>query len=202
MRNLSTSLAVFLMVYGLSMTPEAHAASWFTTIPSEIPETPVADWVPEPGDSFLVDTKTNIGYLIHETGGFTSFPVATGQRKVVRYIGRVYNASTPNRRWVSESKETKGDHITFGAEGTFLRLSYDGEGTSYGIHTHAYAETMLSHQMRYRSMGCVIVSSEQLQTIVETYEGNGGRLDVLTVDGFGEESVNFVTLKTLASEHF
>ncbi len=160
-----------------------------------MPETPVAEWQSEPGDSFLVDTQTNIGYLIHRDGGFTSFPVATGQRRVVRYIGRTYNAATPNRHWISSSKETKGDRITFGAEGTFLRLSYDGEGTPYGIHSHAYAEVMLGDQMRYRSMGCVIVSTEILAVIVKTFEENGEQLDVLTVSGFGDDTVNYATLK-------
>jgi hypothetical protein len=160
-----------------------------------MPETPITEWHSAVGDSFLVDTQANIGYLIHQDGGFTSFPVATGQRRVVRYIGRTYNATTPNRHWISESKETKGDHITFGAEGTFLRLSYDGEGTSYGIHTHAYAEAMLSHQMRYRSMGCIIVSTELLEIIVKTFVSNGETLDVLTIDGFGDDTVNYVTLK-------
>jgi len=134
------------------MSAQTASAAWFSILPSEIPETPTVEWQAQKGDSFLVDTTKNIGYLVHPKGGYTSFPVATGQKRVVRYIGRTYNATTPNRHWISVSQETKGDRITFGKDGTFFRLSYDGEGTSYGIHSHAYVEKMLSRKSTYVSV--------------------------------------------------
>lgn len=193
-KTASTTLAVFVSVASMCTAPTANAA-WFSTIPSEIPETPIAEWQPSTGDFFIADTQANIGYLVHTDGGFTSFPVVTGQKRIVRYIGRTYNAATPDRHWVSESREIKDDRITFGKEGTFLRLSYEGDDTPYGIHTHASADSMLGHQMRYRSMGCIIVSKPVLDIVVQTFGQNGKRLDVLTVDGFGDDMVNYATLK-------
>lgn len=184
------------MVCALQLPSSAHA-SWFSVLPSEIPETPIDNWEPQSGDALIADTETNIGYLIHSEGGFTSFPIATGQRKIVRYIGRTYNAATPNRHWISLSKEIKDDRTTFGKDGVFFRLSYKDEGTSYGIHSHAAWEAMLGHQMRYRSMGCIIVSPSVLDIVGETFSLNNDALQVVTVDGFDDDGINYVTLKSV-----
>ncbi len=150
------------------------------------------------GDSFLVDTDSNIGYLLHLEGGYTSFPVATGQRRVVRYIGRTYNATTPVASWTSLSEEKKGDRITFGKFGRFLRLSkQEDDGltrTPYGIHSHASAEKMLASLDRYRSMGCIIVSETTLDRIIETFALNNEFLSVKTVAGLGDESLSYEVL--------
>ncbi len=143
----------------------------------------------------IIDTDSNIGYLIHKEGGYASFPVVTGQKRVVRYIGRTYDARTPNKPWSMLSKEVKGDRTTFGKQGLFLRLyNADGE-TAYGIHTHRSADMMLAAQERYRSMGCILVSQIVLDNIEATFEGNGSRLDVLTTAGLGDETVTFETLR-------
>ncbi len=115
--------------------------------------------------------------------------VITGQRSVVRYIGRVYDATTPVRSWTALSKETKGDRITFGKDGTFFRLTNNKteERTPYGIHGHAYADKMFSGQTRYRSMGCIIVSDEILEIIGRTFAMNGDRLPVLTTFGLEQD---------------
>ncbi len=176
------------------LSVQSASASWFSQLPSEVPETHIDQWQSEKGDSLLVDTDANIGYLVHANGGFTSFPVVTGQERIVHYIGRTYNAKTPNRRWVSESIQEKGKSVTFG-RGTFLRLSYEGEGTPYGIHSHAYADTMLSRQMRYGSMGCIIVSKEILDIIIQTFTLNGHHLDVVTTDGFEDGVANYASLQ-------
>lgn len=159
------------------------------SLPSELPPTRIEEWRPILGDSFVVDTLSNIGYLVHADGGYTSFPVVTGQRRVVRYIGRVYDATTPTRTWIVRSQEVKGDRITFGRQGKFLRLfkGSDDDRTPYGIHSHAYAEQMLLGQDRFRSMGCIIVSDPVLDVLVATFELNAKRLDVVTVYGLGEE---------------
>lgn len=149
-----------------------------TTLP--VPASASFAWQPMNGDRLVVDTQENMGYLIHPSGEFLAFPVATGQRRVVRYIGRVYNASTPSRSWSVESTDVKGDHMTFGPTGLFLRLYYKDERTPYGIHGHGQSEEMLSSDQRYRSMGCVIVSEDMLQVIRQTYELNGGYLSVVT----------------------
>ena len=147
------------------------------------------------GDTLIVDTEVNVGYLVHRNGGYTKFVVATGQRRVVRYIGRTYNARTPNTEWSVLDKEVKGDRTTFGKQGLFLRL-YDEDGrTAYGIHSHRSADIMLSEIERYRSMGCIIVSQEVLDIVEATFEGNGRRLDVVTVAGLGTEPVTYETLR-------
>ena len=120
---------------------------------------------------------------MHENASYTSFPVVTGQRKRVHYLGLTYDASTPETEWHADSEEIKGDHITFGSTGRFFRLSDSDGPTSYGIHGHAYADAMLAKDDRYRSMGCIIVSERMLDVIEKTFNQNHGSLEVLTTDG-------------------
>jgi hypothetical protein len=144
---------------------------------------PADAWVPVAGDRVIVDTLENVGYVVRENGDFTSFPVLTGQRRVVRYIGRTYNAATPEARWTVKSVDVKGRSMTFGETGTFMRL-YDEDGqTAYGIHSHLTFQKMLDEGNRYRSMGCVLVSEDILKLLVETYGLNGNTLDVVTTHG-------------------
>ncbi len=161
--------------------------------------TAFSEWQPEKGDELLVDTEENIGFLIREDGAYTTFPVATGQRRVVRYIGRTYNATTPVSLWKAKSSEVKGDRITFGKYGRFLRLYETEEAgvtrTPYGIHSHAYIEKMLAGIERYRSMGCVLVSEAVLDRIIETFALNDGELLVRTVKGLGDETLTYEVLK-------
>jgi hypothetical protein len=146
-------------------------------------EVPSDAWVPLAGDRVIVDTRENVGYLVRENGDFTSFPVLTGQRRVVRYIGRTYNAATPEKKWTVKSVDVKGRSMTFGETGTFMRL-YDEDGqTAYGIHSHLTFQKMLDEGDRYRSMGCVLVSEDMLKLILKTYELNGNTLDVVTTFG-------------------
>lgn len=100
-------------------------------------------WQPQAGDIFLVDTKENIGYIVHRDGSYLKFPVITGQKRTVQYIGRTYYAATPNRHWSVESMHIKDDKFTFGPTGRFLRLYRQGERSPYGIHEHAAEEVML-----------------------------------------------------------
>jgi len=167
-----------------------------TILPSETPPTPLSNWQPSPGDMVIIDTKYNVGYLTHPNGAYVEFPVATGQRRVVRYIGRVYAAATPNRSWIALSREIKGDRITFGKHGIFFRLfKNDGtEETSYGIHAHAYGDRMLDQQDRYKSMGCIIVSDQVLSVIETTFDLNGNKLPVITVSGLMSDIVTFANL--------
>ena len=102
---------------------------------------PLDQWVPEAGDRLIVDTEQNVGYLVHESGNYTKMKVGSGKRQVVRYIGRVYNATTPEKYWVVKSTHIQGDRITFGKTGRFLRLYKDGDThTAYGIHPTANIE--------------------------------------------------------------
>ena len=172
----------------------AHAA-WFTVLPTETSETSLADWQPENGDSFVVDTKNNVGYLVHDNGGYTSFFVVTGLRSVVNYIGRTYFAATPERQWTVLSDERKGRSVTFGEDGTFLRLFHENERTPYGIHSHLSIKTMLERDDRYGSMGCILVSEDILDMIQETFNINGERLDVATKYGLGDALVTETTLQ-------
>ena len=200
------SLYPFRLVAGLLVclsvsVPHVRAA---TILPSEVEPTPIEQWQTMSGDSLLVDTNENIAYLIHLSGDYTPFPVATGQRRVVRYIGRTYDARTPVRSWQVLSEQIKGDRITFGKLGRFLRLSRIGadgtEETPYGIHSHASIERMLARQDRYASMGCILVSDEALSRITETFERSGHTLNVRTVDGLGEELVTAPLLRAMVSE--
>ena len=140
------------------------------------------DWVPQAGDRVVVDTVANEGYLINDDDGtYASFPVLTGQKRVVRYIGRTYNAATPNQHWTAKSVDVKGRSMTFGETGTFVRLyEDDGEQTAYGIHSHLTFKKMLAEGDRYRSMGCILVDEDVLRLIVETFDLSGGKLDVTT----------------------
>ena len=152
-------------------------------------------------DAFIVDTKNNVGYLVHEDGGYTSFLVATGQRRVVHYIGRTYNAQTPARSWTVNSSEIKSDRITFGRQGRFLRLTNnkDDLDTPYGIHSHAYVDKMLAGIDRYRSMGCIIVADTVLDNIIATFEMNDEKLNVVTLYGFGDQTVTDSLLRGIVA---
>ncbi len=147
------------------------------------PEVPIDTWQPAVEDRLIVDVKANQGYLVHENGYYTTFPVLTGQRRTVTYIGRTYNAATPIAQWVVKSSDIKGDHVTFGPTGLFLRLTRDGENTAYGIHGHKSFDQMLAEGNRYRSMGCILVSESTLKIVKKTFEGNGNVLEVATVNG-------------------
>ncbi|MBM3227408.1 hypothetical protein FJZ27_00895 [Candidatus Peribacteria bacterium] len=162
------------------LAASAVAFLWFT--PARPVHTALIDWTPMQGDRLVVDTEENEGYLVRsDNASYTSFPVITGQRRVVRYIGRTYNATTPNQRWIVKSRHIKGDRTTFGPTGRFLRMYKDGETyTSYGIHEHKSEERMFGEADRFQSMGCVIVQTEILDVIEETYELNGETLDVVT----------------------
>ncbi len=145
---------------------------------------PFEEWEPLPGAQFLVDTKETTGYLINLDGTFTTFPVVLGQNRVVHYLGRTYNATTPQKKWVVKEIDKQGDRITFGPNGTFMRLFDNGEEyTSYGIHSHAYIKYFLASDDQFRSMGCILVTDDVLETLVRAYKLNGKTLNVVTVYG-------------------
>jgi hypothetical protein len=91
-------------------------------------------WEPQKADVFVVDVPHGMGYLVHENGEYISFPVATGRKEIVHYLGRTYNAETPLRTWVAKQKQIQNDRITFGVSGRFIRLFRGAEGSPYGIH--------------------------------------------------------------------
>ena len=145
------------------------------------------EWHPTVGDQILIDTQNNVGYLVHPDGRFLRFLIVTGQRKFVCYIGRCYNAATPNWNWIVKSKHIKGDRITFGPTGRFIRLYKDGdEHTAYGIHEYAYEDTMFSRNKRFGSMGCIIVKQTMMDVIEKTYDLNEGYLPVITQFGLDQ----------------
>jgi hypothetical protein len=152
-------------------------------------ELPLETWVAEQGDQFLVDTKENIGYLIHSDGTYAKTDVLTGQRRIVRYIGRTYDATTPIGRWDVQSTHIKGDRTTFGPRGLFLRMYKDNEQTPYGIHGHRTFATMLAEGDRFRSMGCILVPEDVLTLLEQTYILNSEHLGIATVYGLEEYAV-------------
>lgn len=142
------------------------------------------DWKASVGDKLLVDTQENMGYLIHPNGEYFRFPVVTGQRRFVCYIGRCYNAATPNWTWEALSKEIKGDRVTFGPTGRFIRLFKDGsENTAYGIHEYKYEDKIFSENNRFGSMGCIIVQKPIMDLMERTFDLNEGALPVVTQYG-------------------
>ncbi len=190
---------VAVLITWAGLTATAHA----TILPSEIAPVPVEQWTVTEGDEFIADTEENLGYLVHKDRGYTVFPIVTGQRKVVRYIGRVYDATTPIKDWTVKVQQKKDDRVTFGKSGRFLRLNTDGgtEETPYGIHSHLYAEKMLAATMRYRSMGCIIVSESMMDTIEAIFKINGDTLHVITVDGIGDELATYPLLQSILASN-
>lgn len=160
------------------------------------PVIPQESWIAMKGDRFIVDTKENIGYIAHDNGSYLTFKLATGQKRVVRYLGMTYNAATPNRKWTVLSTDVKSDHVTFGPTGFFMRLYNEGEHTSYGIHSHKSIAKMLSEDKRYDSMGCILVTDDILTFLAQAYYLNGNTLDVVTVDGV---DTGLLTANTAAS---
>lgn len=134
------------------------------------------------GDYFVADVDNGVGYLMNDSNkSFTTFPLLSGQKRNVCYIGRCYYAGTPKQKWVVKSEDIKGDKVTFSASGRFLRLYKEGEDrTSYGIHSHKYFQEMLDTGIRFKSMGCILVDDEVLDTIEKSYVANGKTLNVLT----------------------
>jgi hypothetical protein len=154
-------------------------------------EIPLTVWSPQAGDHLLIDTEHAKGTLVRGDGLlYTTFPVILGQQRVVTYIGRTYKAETPDWHWIAKSRHIKGDHITFGPTGRFLRLYKDGtEYTHYGIHEHRSEERMFGEENRYQSMGCIIVQRAVLDIIEKTYELNGEMLNVVTQKGASMDGV-------------
>jgi hypothetical protein len=180
-----TLLQAASIVIGFLLSVSApHAAA---------PEVSSVDlWQPQVGDRVIFDTLDNIGYITHANGEFISFPIVTGQNRVVHYIGLTYNAATPVGEWTAKSRHIKGDRITYGGSGRFLRLYKDGEEyTHYGIHTHAYEDVFFARDpdKRFRSMGCIIVKENIYDIIEETYSLNGERLQVTTKYGLDGDEI-------------
>lgn len=138
-------------------------------------------WVPAEGDEFVVNVRTNEGFLVRpSTGEMMQFPVITGQKRVLHYLGLHYFGETPVGMWEARSKHTKSDRITYGRDGLFLRLYLDGQETHYGIHAHRDEDVMFKLEDRNQSMGCIIVPTNMLDIIEETFDLNGGKLAVTT----------------------
>ncbi len=133
------------------------------------------NWSIEEDDKILVDTKNNQGYIFHKDGRYMNFDVVTGQKRWVYYIGRSYNAATPNWNWVAKSIHIKGDRLTFGPSGRFLRLYKDGtDHTAYGFHEYGNEkELFYGMDTRFRSMGCIVVRVPIMDLLVNTFEKNG-----------------------------
>lgn len=175
-----TLLHLLSVLFGLAVSSGATLTSQFV---------PLEEWTAQTGDRFIVDTQDNIGYIAREDGLYTSFPVGSGQRRVVHYIGKTYNATTPPARWSIGAMDKKtGDRATYGNTGRFLRLYHERWGrTSYGIHSTSNIDEILSSTSRFRSMGCILVSDRILDILETTYYLNGQTLDVVTTYGLNEQ---------------
>lgn len=143
-------------------------------------------WIPRAGDRFEVDIGSNLGRLIHEDGEAVEFEVVTGMRRVARYAGKRYMATTPVANWVVRETVIKGDRWTFGKTGRFIRMYKNGVShTPYGIHPFGREDAMFRVPGRYGSLGCIILREAMVDVIQETIRVNGGEMKVRT---FGEVS--------------
>ena len=183
----------FLPLFGLvllSLVPHSARAAGSTA---------VALWEPRAHDVFVVDVSRNEGYLVHEDGDYVTFPVATGRRSYVYYIGRGYKANTPIRTWTAEQKQIKGDRHTFGVSGRFIRLYRGGEDSPYGIHSYYKENDWMEAEGRYFSMGCVIVSEGMMDVIEKTFDVNGRKMTVITTDNLEATFAKVKAQNTLAA---
>ena len=143
---------------------------------------PTKNFVSSQGDSFKADVANGLGYLVNfESQKFTVFPILSGQRRHLCYIGRCYYGATPEQEWTVKEMNIQYDRITFSESGKFLRLYSNGETrTSYGIHGHAYFDSMIQKDTKFQSMGCILVSDEILDMIEASFHANENSLKVLT----------------------
>lgn len=179
---LSLIIAANMGVSGDGNALEATGVNYGSKTPQFIGVSPQG-WQPQPDDYLIVDVTENMGYLVHpKSHRFLEFPLVTGQKRYVYYIGRGYYAGTPLREWEAQSSEIKGDRVTFGKTGRFLRLSYDEKGTPYGIHPYRYEDRMFAEGPRYRSMGCIIVTESMMDLLEETFKVNEESLRVVTLE--------------------
>ncbi len=139
-------------------------------------------WQPTAGDVFVVDVPKNTGYLVHENGETLPFPVATGRKETVRYIGRSYRAETPIRTWTAEQMQIKGDRRTFGVSGRFIRLFRNGENSPYGIHSYYKVSEWMQEDNRYFSMGCIVVTEDIMDIMEKTFTVNEEKMIVITTN--------------------
>ena len=169
------------------LSPIVGVATAAVSLLTPVPLTVSLDtWEPEVGDRIVIDTLENHGFLIHADGRTIDFPLVTGQKRFVCYIGRCYNAKTPDTDWVMKSRHIKGDRLTYGKTGRFLRL-YDEDGrTHYGIHGYGREDQMFEQKSRFQSMGCIIVREPILDIIEATFEINEGNVPVFTRNGVEE----------------
>lgn len=144
------------------------------------------NWRPAAGDTVWVDTEKNQGFLTHSDGSYFSFPVVTGQKRRVCYIGICYFAATPKSEWIVKAVDYKDDRYTFGNTGQFLRLfkvnpiNGELEYSHYGLHSHKVIEEMLASDNQFRSYGCILIQQQVLDLIYQTYLMNSESLRVKT----------------------
>lgn len=185
-------LHVLSALFGMALSTAAAPAS--QAVPPEV-------FQPESGMQFIVDTKAATGYLVNADGRFAAIPLVLGQNEMVHYLGRTYLATTPEDDWNVREIDTQGDRITFGKEGTFLRLFRHGKtSTPYGIHTHASIDHFLASENHFRSLGCILVTKPVLDMLQRAYEINGKSLKVVTAFGVDETLLTSTVTDALEAE--
>ncbi|MBI2635907.1 L,D-transpeptidase [Candidatus Peregrinibacteria bacterium] len=172
--------ALSLLIFSALPADAADATS--SEFLRSLAETDATLWEPRARDILLVDVGQSTGYLVHEDGRALQFPVATGRREYVSYIGRYYKADTPIRSWTARQKQIKGDRRTFGVSGRFIRLFRNGESSPYGIHSYFKVADWMQEDERYFSMGCIVVTEKMMDVIERTFDANGGNMKVITTN--------------------
>lgn len=149
---------------------------------------PPERWVPLRGDQVVVNRGENWGYFVHRNGFVLHFPLATGRQRIVHYLGRTYDATTPLGYWEAQKHEKKGDRITFGKTGEFWRLFRDGKPTPYGIHDVEASERwmQLPDDERFKTYGCVAMGTESIDLFRDTFEQDDHDVKVWVMANEGE----------------
>jgi hypothetical protein len=212
----------YVLCFALRFAVPALIGALLAGFPSSLLAEGVArdTWVPRMGDHIVVDTSASIVYLVHDDGERLALDGLTGQHRRVCYDGICYFAETPERDWEirADALSMKGRSTTFG-EGRFLRLSWpghkdfrrggigDGESTSYGFHSHLSFEKMIADKREktgwdregtgWRSMGCILLSEDDLTLVEETWRANAGVVRVTTKRVITQE--DFAPTVTVAS---
>ena len=169
---------------------------WILTSNAYASEAP-APWEPAKGDLMVVDTTSNMGYLVREDlSEGISFQVATGIQRNLNYVGKSYYAATPSDQWKVKELDYQIPGYTFGKEGTFLRLYNDDKRTHYGIHTILDQDWLFSGE-RYKSWGCILVSNEMLSLLEEEFRLNKkSGFTVITLDDISRFPLKRVAILT------
>jgi hypothetical protein len=164
-------IACFLLAFcGLKLPSVPSTVAFFQS--TQIVD--IVRWEPLADDFIVVDTTSNMGYLLRsDLSAASVFPVASGQQRNINYLGKRYFGATPSGEWRIKSLDYQVKGYTFGRHGKFLRLYNEDGSTHYGIHTVWDERAIFSLTERYKSLGCVLVRDNVLTVLENVFKASG-----------------------------